>query len=122
MRSTAQYSTPCDSSLCNTSGAGAHCGLCPLTRCCLWSASILRSLTTRAMPRQVSLVRMSNDNALPLDQRRNYKSVVDAAVRIARCALFLIWPRAPFRRCLVLHLSLAPCDSSWCHNHAYKGS
>jgi len=37
-----------------------------------------------ACPAEVSLVRMSNDNALPLDQRRNYKSVVDAAVRIAR--------------------------------------
>eukprot|EP00906_Rhabdomonas_costata_P029433 RCo041536 len=35
-------------------------------------------------PAEVSLVRMSNDNALPAAQRRNYKSVLDAAVRIAR--------------------------------------
>eukprot|EP01116_Phalansterium_solitarium_P004588 TRINITY_DN15617_c0_g1_i1.p1 TRINITY_DN15617_c0_g1~~TRINITY_DN15617_c0_g1_i1.p1 ORF type:complete len:314 (-),score=142.98 TRINITY_DN15617_c0_g1_i1:415-1356(-) len=35
-------------------------------------------------PAEVSLVRMSNDMSLPADQRRNYKSVVDAAFRIAR--------------------------------------
>ncbi len=35
-------------------------------------------------PAEVSLVRMSNDRSLPADQRRNYKSVVDAAARIAR--------------------------------------
>jgi len=35
-----------------------------------------------ACPAEVSLVRMSNDNALPLSERRNYKSVVDAARRI----------------------------------------
>jgi len=35
-------------------------------------------------PAEVSLVRMSNDMALPPDQRRNYKSVIDAAFRIAR--------------------------------------
>jgi solute carrier family 25 oxoglutarate transporter 11 len=33
-----------------------------------------------ACPAEVSLVRMSNDKALPLEQRRNYTSVVDAAV------------------------------------------
>mmetsp|Transcript_3190 Transcript_3190/g.9725 ORF Transcript_3190/g.9725 Transcript_3190/m.9725 type:complete len:304 (-) Transcript_3190:1175-2086(-) len=35
-------------------------------------------------PAEVSLVRMSNDNALPASQRRNYSSVLNAAVRIAR--------------------------------------
>ena len=35
-------------------------------------------------PAEVSLVRMSNDKALPLDQRRNYSGVVNAATRIAR--------------------------------------
>lgn len=35
-------------------------------------------------PAEVSLVRMSNDSSLPLEKRRNYKSVVDCGVRIAR--------------------------------------
>lgn len=35
-------------------------------------------------PAEVSLVRMSNDMALAADKRRNYTSVVNAAVRIAR--------------------------------------
>lgn len=35
-------------------------------------------------PAEVSLVRMSNDMALPPEQRRNYKSVFDAAIRITR--------------------------------------
>ena len=35
-------------------------------------------------PAEVSLVRMANDNSLPVDQRRNYKSVIDAAIRIGR--------------------------------------
>ncbi len=35
-------------------------------------------------PAEVSLVRMSNDATLPVDQRRNYKGVVDAFARIAR--------------------------------------
>lgn len=35
-------------------------------------------------PAEVSLVRMSNDRSLPLDQRRNYKGVMDAALRIGR--------------------------------------
>eukprot|EP01040_Poterioochromonas_malhamensis_P013556 gene13556-14916_t len=35
-------------------------------------------------PAEVSLVRMANDNALPLDQRRNYRSVVHAFLRIRR--------------------------------------
>ena len=35
-------------------------------------------------PAEVSLVRMSNDKALPVAERRNYSSVADAAVRIAR--------------------------------------
>jgi len=33
-------------------------------------------------PAEVSLVRMSNDSALPLEQRRNYSSVMNAATRI----------------------------------------
>jgi solute carrier family 25 oxoglutarate transporter 11 len=32
----------------------------------------------------VSLVRMSNDSQMPVESRRNYKSVFDCAVRIAR--------------------------------------
>jgi len=35
-------------------------------------------------PAEVSLVRMSNDASLPAAERRNYKSVVDAAARITR--------------------------------------
>ena len=35
-------------------------------------------------PAEVSLVRMSNDNALPLNERRNYKNVVDAFARTAK--------------------------------------
>ena len=35
-------------------------------------------------PAEVSLVRISNDKALPVESRRNYKSVFDAAVRIAK--------------------------------------
>jgi len=35
-------------------------------------------------PAEVTLVRMSNDNSLPFDQRRNYRSIVDAAFRIVR--------------------------------------
>mmetsp|Transcript_8768 Transcript_8768/g.15815 ORF Transcript_8768/g.15815 Transcript_8768/m.15815 type:complete len:323 (+) Transcript_8768:76-1044(+) len=35
-------------------------------------------------PAEVSLVRMSNDNGLPAAQRRNYTSVMNAAVRITR--------------------------------------
>jgi len=35
-------------------------------------------------PAEVCLVRMSNDLSLPIDQRRNYTSVFDACVRIAR--------------------------------------
>lgn len=34
-------------------------------------------------PSEVSLVRMSNDSKLPVNQRRNYKNVVDALGRIA---------------------------------------
>eukprot|EP00475_Leptophrys_vorax_P009273 TRINITY_DN1613_c0_g1_i1.p1 TRINITY_DN1613_c0_g1~~TRINITY_DN1613_c0_g1_i1.p1 ORF type:complete len:319 (+),score=65.57 TRINITY_DN1613_c0_g1_i1:51-1007(+) len=37
-----------------------------------------------ACPAEVSLVRMSNDLALPKEQRRNYTSVVNAAVKITR--------------------------------------
>jgi hypothetical protein len=33
---------------------------------------------------QVTLVRMSNDRSLPVEQRRNYTSVLNAAVRIGR--------------------------------------
>merc|ERR1712070_995124 len=35
-------------------------------------------------PAEVCLVRMSNDASLPVEQRRNYSSVFDAFVRIAR--------------------------------------
>ena len=35
-------------------------------------------------PAEVSLVRMSNDKSLPIDQRRNYKNVLDAASKIAK--------------------------------------
>eukprot|EP00039_Didymoeca_costata_P002064 m.57334 g.57334 ORF g.57334 m.57334 type:complete len:306 (-) comp11099_c0_seq2:1120-2037(-) len=35
-------------------------------------------------PAEVSLVRMSNDKTLPVESRRNYTSVVNAAVRIAK--------------------------------------
>ena len=35
-------------------------------------------------PAEVCLVRMSNDQTLPADQRRNYTSVLDAAVRISK--------------------------------------
>jgi solute carrier family 25 oxoglutarate transporter 11 len=35
-------------------------------------------------PAEVTLVRISNDSTLPLDQRRNYKGVVDAFQRILR--------------------------------------
>eukprot|EP01127_Copromyxa_protea_P008307 TRINITY_DN1907_c0_g1_i3.p1 TRINITY_DN1907_c0_g1~~TRINITY_DN1907_c0_g1_i3.p1 ORF type:complete len:216 (-),score=32.12 TRINITY_DN1907_c0_g1_i3:80-727(-) len=34
-------------------------------------------------PAEVTLVRMSNDSALPVEQRRNYKGLVNAATRIA---------------------------------------
>jgi len=34
-------------------------------------------------PAEVTLVRMANDNALPLDERRGYKNVLNAAYRIA---------------------------------------
>eukprot|EP01060_Flectonema_neradi_P019650 TRINITY_DN268_c4_g1_i1.p1 TRINITY_DN268_c4_g1~~TRINITY_DN268_c4_g1_i1.p1 ORF type:complete len:301 (+),score=42.90 TRINITY_DN268_c4_g1_i1:47-949(+) len=35
-------------------------------------------------PAEVSLVRMSNDSALPINERRNYKNVFDAFVRTAK--------------------------------------
>ena len=35
-------------------------------------------------PAEVSLVRMSNDKSLPVEQRRNYKGVSDAAIRIIK--------------------------------------
>jgi len=55
----------------------------------LWSRLLVGVLSGGAAayiscPAEVSLVRMSNDMSLPPDQRRNYKSVVDAAFRIAR--------------------------------------
>lgn len=36
-------------------------------------------------PAEVSLVRMANDRALPVEQRRNYSGVTNAAVRIVKC-------------------------------------
>lgn len=35
-------------------------------------------------PAEVCLVRMSNDKTLPIEQRRNYRSVIDAGMRIGR--------------------------------------
>jgi len=35
-------------------------------------------------PSEVALIRMTSDNRLPLDERRNYKNVVNALVRIVR--------------------------------------
>jgi hypothetical protein len=35
-------------------------------------------------PAEVTLVRMSNDNSLPKEQRRNYTSIFNAAFRIVR--------------------------------------
>lgn len=35
-------------------------------------------------PAEVSLIRMTSDGRLPLAERRNYKSVVDALVRIVK--------------------------------------
>lgn len=35
-------------------------------------------------PMEVAVVRMSNDSSLPVEERRNYKGVVDTTLRIAR--------------------------------------
>ena len=35
-------------------------------------------------PAEVALIRMTSDGNLPADQRRNYKSVFDALIRIFR--------------------------------------
>mmetsp|Transcript_1233 Transcript_1233/g.2688 ORF Transcript_1233/g.2688 Transcript_1233/m.2688 type:complete len:308 (+) Transcript_1233:431-1354(+) len=35
-------------------------------------------------PMEVAVVRMSNDKTLPMDQRRNYKNVIDTATRITK--------------------------------------
>ena len=35
-------------------------------------------------PAEVALIRMTSDGNLPVDQRRNYKSVFDALIRITR--------------------------------------
>eukprot|EP00933_Yihiella_yeosuensis_P028023 TRINITY_DN2182_c3_g1_i1.p1 TRINITY_DN2182_c3_g1~~TRINITY_DN2182_c3_g1_i1.p1 ORF type:complete len:228 (-),score=31.88 TRINITY_DN2182_c3_g1_i1:120-803(-) len=48
---------------------------------CATSAGGIAALIS--CPCEVSLVRMSNDVSLPMDQRRNYKSVVDCGTRIA---------------------------------------
>lgn len=41
---------------------------------------------------QVSLIRMTSDGRLPLAERRNYKNVVDALVRMTREeGLFTLW-------------------------------
>ncbi|KAH8408429.1 hypothetical protein KR215_005434, partial [Drosophila sulfurigaster] len=43
-------------------------------------------------PAEVSLIRMMSDNRLPADQRRNYKNVGDALVRIVKEeGLFALW-------------------------------
>ena len=38
-------------------------------------------------PAEVSLIRMTSDGSLPKEQRRNYKSVFDAIIRIYRYLL-----------------------------------
>ena len=35
-------------------------------------------------PAEISLIRMTSDGRLPLDQRRGYKNVFDALIRITR--------------------------------------
>lgn len=43
-------------------------------------------------PAEVSLIRMTADGRLPLDQRRNYKNVADALMRIIKEeGLFSLW-------------------------------
>ena len=54
-----------------------------------WKERLVAGLTSGAAaaliscPAEVTLVRMSNDSTLPLEQRRNYKGVADAFTRIA---------------------------------------
>jgi len=55
----------------------------------IWSRLLVGCLSGGAAafiscPAEVSLVRISNDRSLPEAKRRNYKSVVDAGLRIAR--------------------------------------
>jgi len=65
-------------------------------------------------PCEVSLVRMSNDGALPEAQRRNYKSVIDCGTRIAREeGVMAFWRGStPFvtRACLVGATQVATYD------------
>lgn len=43
-------------------------------------------------PAEVALVRMTSDGRLPVEQRRNYSSVVSALVRITKEeGLFILW-------------------------------
>lgn len=73
-------------------------------------------------PCEVSLVRMSNDATLPLDQRRNYKGVMDCATRIVNEEGVLAFWRGstPFvcRACLVGATQVATYDQ---FKAIYKG-
>lgn len=60
-------------------------------------------------PAEVSLVRMANDRALPVDQRRNYTGVTNAATRIFKYVLSFrahaphLLPLTKIRVCFALH-------------------
>ncbi|XP_072766648.1 mitochondrial 2-oxoglutarate/malate carrier protein isoform X2 [Anoplolepis gracilipes] len=59
-------------------------------------------------PADVALVRMTTDGRLPIDQRRNYKNVLDAFVRIAREeGVFTLWrgSLATIGRAVVVNVS-----------------
>jgi len=45
-------------------------------------------------PFDIALVRMQNDGSLPINERRNYRNVFDACIRIAREeGVTKLWPR-----------------------------
>ncbi|KAM0726143.1 Mitochondrial 2-oxoglutarate/malate carrier protein [Formica fusca] len=59
-------------------------------------------------PADVALVRMTTDGRLPVDQRRNYKNVIDAFIRIAREeGVFTLWrgSMATIGRAVVVNIS-----------------
>ncbi|KAL6423875.1 hypothetical protein ACFW04_010367 [Cataglyphis niger] len=59
-------------------------------------------------PADVALVRMTIDGRLPVDQRRNYKNVIDAFLRIAREeGVFTLWrgSMATIGRAVVVNIS-----------------
>lgn len=45
---------------------------------------ILYNIHFLGTPAEVALIRMTSDGRLPLNERRNYKSVIDALVRITK--------------------------------------